>query len=149
LLAERTLLAAHDTREKNKRKTLTSKKAVDDLLEAEAISSITADVELRPEHKVLQNDLDEKRRDILQRSNGRAIKSVMVALNGVAARITNDKDPEKVIVRGATSALRQLLNSQGRFCTFSTCGSVFDHSVFCRKGYGETRSGPQSIPQGF
>ena len=115
MLAERTLLAAHDTREKNKRGTKTSKKAVDELYGTDFLVSITEDVELLPEHQVLQNDLDKERKDILHLSNGRAVKSVMVDLNGVAARITNDKDPEKILVREASSSLRQLIASQGKF----------------------------------
>ena len=114
LLAERTLLAAHDTREKKKRATKTSKLAIDGPLDAEVIASITNDVELRPEDQVLQKEMAKQRKDLLLQSNGRAIKSVVVDLNGVAARIINDHDPEKILVREAASALRQLIISQGR-----------------------------------
>jgi E3 ubiquitin-protein ligase SHPRH len=124
LLAERTLLAAHETRDKSKRKTKTSAMAVDEPLEALLVESIIDDVELRPQDEALKKELAKKRKDLLQEADGRAIKSVMVELNGVAARITSDSDPEKVIVKDAAALLRQLMVSQGTLSEFIRLAKV-------------------------
>lgn len=36
-------------------------------------------------------------------------------LNGIALRIRNDKDPEKIIIKEALSDLRKLIADQGMF----------------------------------
>ena len=72
LINERTLLAAHDQREKKLRHTKAAIKAAanDDRLE------IPEDVDLQPEHEVLHMTLSKERKGFLQRLNGRAIKTV-------------------------------------------------------------------------
>ncbi|EGN92623.1 hypothetical protein SERLA73DRAFT_79438 [Serpula lacrymans var. lacrymans S7.3] len=109
LVAERTLLASHDAKEKKSRNTNASKAAAEATPELE----IPEDVDLQPQHEVLHQELSEKRKDLLEQSRGRAIKSIMVDLTTVAARIINDKDPEKTIARDAISRLRSLIATQG------------------------------------
>lgn len=140
-------MAAHDTRDKNKRKTKTSKMAVDEPTpEEEVLATIADDVELRPEHQVLQKDLAINRKELLQGSNGRAVKSVMVDLNGVAARILNDKDPEKILVRDAATSLRQLIVSQGTFLSISGLQLLTD---LIREICGKDGSGSLPFPKSF
>jgi len=74
LVNERTLLAAHDAREKKLRHTKAAIKAAAAAVEAQL--EIPDDVELQPEHEVLHKELSEQRKDLLQQLNGRAIKSV-------------------------------------------------------------------------
>ena len=113
LTSERTLLAAHDDREKKIRKTKAAKKAAEAALEEEVLMQI-GDLDPQPEHQVLQQELKDERTALLEDFNtGRALRSVMVDLNNVAARITDDKNPERVIAREAASRLRKLLTEQG------------------------------------
>jgi E3 ubiquitin-protein ligase SHPRH len=73
LINERTLLAAHDQREKKLRHTKVAIKATaayDEALE------IPEDIELQPEHEVLHMKLSTQRKVFLQRLDGRAVKSV-------------------------------------------------------------------------
>ena len=72
------------------------------------------DLDPQPEHQVLQQELKDERTALLEEFNtGRALRSVMVDLNNVAARIADDKNPERVIAREAASRLRKLLTEQG------------------------------------
>ena len=68
---ERTLLAAHDVRAKHFRQTKAAFKAAHKSVESE--SEIPNGL---PEHEVLHKDLSNKRKDILIKLGGRAIKSV-------------------------------------------------------------------------
>jgi E3 ubiquitin-protein ligase SHPRH len=77
LVAERTLLAAHDAKEKKFRHTKAASKAAAAAVDAEL--EIPGDVELQPEHEVLHKDLSIERKELLQRSRGRALRSVMVS----------------------------------------------------------------------
>lgn len=73
LMNERTLLAAHDQREKKIRRTKAAIKAAaanDDVLE------IPDGVEFQPEHEILHLKLSLQRKVFLERLNGRAVKSV-------------------------------------------------------------------------
>ena len=129
LLAERTLLAAHDTKETRLRKTKAAQKANDAVYWAEDREN-AMDVEMerleegevQPQHEVLQKDLKEKRTALLQLNDSnttRAIRSVMVDLHNIAARIVKDDDPETVIVKEATAKLRALIAEQGRLSVYS------------------------------
>lgn len=75
LINERTLLAAHDVREKKLRHT---KAAIKAAAAADARLEISNDIELQPEHEVLHTQLSAQRKDLLEHLNGRAVKSVSV-----------------------------------------------------------------------
>ncbi|CAL1697614.1 unnamed protein product [Somion occarium] len=114
LTSERTLLAAHDVKEKKARLTKAAKKAAAAALEDEVLMQI-GDIDPQPEHQVLQQQLNEERKHLLEDFNSsRALRSVMVDLNNVAARIIKDEDPEKIIAKDAASRLRQLLLEQAK-----------------------------------
>jgi E3 ubiquitin-protein ligase SHPRH len=128
LIAERTLLAAHDARERKLRRT---KAAIKASLALELISKTNSQgeageadtkklefehgVELTPEQEVLKNELTAKRKVLLERFQGRAVKSVMVDLSNVQANITKDNDPEKAIAKDGAARVRELIASQSKF----------------------------------
>lgn len=110
--AERTLLAAHDGREQKVRLTKAAARAAalaipDDEFE------VPEDVDVQPQHEVLHRELTEQRKEIHDRFSGRALKSVMVDLSVVAARIAFHKDLEKIIARDGANSLRTLIAQQG------------------------------------
>jgi E3 ubiquitin-protein ligase SHPRH len=74
LTNERTLLAAHNVREKHLRKTKAAFKAAHTSLESEL--EIPDGLDIQPEHEVLHKELSNRRNDILAKLGGRAIKSV-------------------------------------------------------------------------
>lgn len=74
LINERTLLAALDVKEKHSRKTKAAFRAAHTSLESELETPEGLDIQ--PEHEVLHKELSDKRNDILERLEGRAIKSV-------------------------------------------------------------------------
>lgn len=77
LINERTLLAAHDVREKKLRHTKAAMKAAAQLMDLGAAHmEIANDVELLPEHEVMYKGLSDKRKELLNLMEGRAIKSV-------------------------------------------------------------------------
>jgi E3 ubiquitin-protein ligase SHPRH len=135
LVAERTLLAEHDGREKKLRKTKAAKAAMVTAMVARGQQNpeIPEDFELRPEHEVLFKDLTNTRKSLLEDFNGRAIKSIVyvfhriispsftepwscrIDLNAIAVSIRSDKDPEKIITKDALLNLRGLIATQGRF----------------------------------
>ncbi|TFK50586.1 hypothetical protein OE88DRAFT_1631458 [Heliocybe sulcata] len=106
LVAERTVLHQDSVKEKKKRKTRTAQEAAADE------ESEEDDVELQPEHEVLQKQLKEARIALRQAFTGRAVKSVMIDLQAAGARILKDDDPEKSLIKQAVKDLRQLINSQ-------------------------------------
>jgi len=71
LINERTLLAAHDQREKKLRHTKAAIKAA-----ANDEGFHTEDIELQPEHEVLHTKLSTQRKELLQHLDGRAVRSV-------------------------------------------------------------------------
>lgn len=79
LVAERTLLAAHDGKEKKLRKTRAADKATAAAAAVDAFNrpEIREDVELQPEHEVLFKELTNTRRALLEDFNDRAIKSIV------------------------------------------------------------------------
>lgn len=110
--AERTLLAAHDGREQKVRRTKAAARAAalaipDDEFE------IPEDVDVQPQHEVLHRELTEQRKEIHDQFSGRALKSIMVDLTLVAARVASDKDLEKIIARDGANSLRTLIAQQG------------------------------------
>ena len=118
IIAERTLLAAHDSREKRKRQTkaaLAATRGVEQDIGVEVLE----DIEVQPEHEVLRKELHNERNDLYSQYPGRAIKSILVDLSGVAASIHRDDDPEKVIARDGAQRLRALIANQSKWlCLF-------------------------------
>ncbi|KAI0789257.1 SNF2 family N-terminal domain-containing protein [Abortiporus biennis] len=118
LTSERTLLAAHEGREIKTRKTKAAARAEEDNFEG--IDQL--DIEALPENQVLQKELADARKAILEEYEStaapigtkRALRSVMVDLNNVAAKIGKENDPERIIARAAASSLRELINSQAK-----------------------------------
>ncbi|KAJ7132049.1 SNF2 family N-terminal domain-containing protein [Mycena epipterygia] len=110
LLKERTLLAAHDAREKKLRHTKAA-------IKASAALDVSAEmfdgIELQPEHEVLHKELSTKRKDLLEELQGRALKSIVVEMASRAARMHKDEDPEKIMLKRAIADLRKLIAEQG------------------------------------
>ena len=116
LTAERTVLAVHNARERKHRKTGAAAKAV--TLESDELDLglVTEDIELQPEHEVINTNLMDARKTLLMNIAGRAVKSIVVDLTAVAAKITKETDPEKILAREGVLSLRRLMSSQGS-CT--------------------------------
>ncbi|KAF9238471.1 SNF2 family N-terminal domain-containing protein [Melanogaster broomeanus] len=113
VVAERTLLAAHDAREKKARRTKAAlAAAATAAAHAQDELEVPEDVDVQPEHEVLYKNLMEERKELFMQSSGRALKSVMVELNGVAALLPRDTDPEKIIAKDGVASLRALIASQ-------------------------------------
>ncbi|KAI0060074.1 hypothetical protein BV25DRAFT_1956450 [Artomyces pyxidatus] len=114
LSAERTALAAHDAKERKYRKTKAALKAtaafLDDDEDVDVI--MNEDVELQPEHEVLKTELGNARKTLLEQYEGRAVKSVMVDLTAIAAKIVRDDDKEKIIAKDGAMKLRRLMTIQ-------------------------------------
>ena len=103
LTAERTLLAAHEVRETNVRQTKAAMRALEptDVVELEKLDN----EEQKPEHEVLLRTLHEERKAILDNYDSeRAVRSILVDLNNVVARIVKDSDPEKLLARDAAQS---------------------------------------------
>ena len=79
LVAERTLLAVHDGKEKKLRKTRAANKATAAAAAVEALHhpEVQEDTELQPEHEVLFKELTNTRKALLENFNDRAIKSIV------------------------------------------------------------------------
>ena len=125
LFAERTALAAHDARERKRRITAAAAKAISLSLEPAheldlGLATLTDDIEPQPEHEALKKELMDARK-ILLINFGRAVKSVLVDLTVVAAKIVKDDDPEKILAKGGMSSLRQLMSTQGMY---SKCSNM-------------------------
>ncbi|KZT00238.1 uncharacterized protein LAESUDRAFT_816623 [Laetiporus sulphureus 93-53] len=116
LTAERTLLDAHNVREAHIRHTKASMKASGIVLEEDIIPLEQLDDEEHlPEHDVLHKLLTDERKALLEGfDTSRAVKSVMIDLNNVAAKIPKDDDFEKIIARDGVKRLRTLLADQGK-----------------------------------
>ncbi|KAJ7224511.1 SNF2 family N-terminal domain-containing protein [Mycena pura] len=109
ILKERTVLAAHDAREKLHRHTNVSRKAAVDA----PTEILDGAIELQPEHEVLFKELSVQRKALLSRLGGRALKSAAVDMATKMARIHQDGDLEKVTLKAAVTDLRQLITDQG------------------------------------
>lgn len=113
LSAERTLLAVHDARQQKLRKTAAAKaktaKTETGDPDAELLTEV---VELQPEHEVLQEELMRTRKVLLEKSMGRAVKSILVNLTAVVAKIAKDEDPEKILAREGVLCLRRFISAQ-------------------------------------
>jgi E3 ubiquitin-protein ligase SHPRH len=113
IVAERTLLATHDYREKKLRHTKAAIKAANAAAALRATFDIPEDDDLEPEYEVLHKELSDKRKALIKPFEGRALKSVLFDLNAIAARL-RDNDKEKLIVKQCVMAIRQLINEQGQ-----------------------------------
>jgi E3 ubiquitin-protein ligase SHPRH len=115
LTAERTVLAVHDARERKRRKTAAAAATI--TLESDEsdldLALMTEDIELQPEHEVLKKKLMGARKTLLMKFAGRAVKSIVVDLTAVAAKVAKKEDPEKILAREGASSLRQLMSAQG------------------------------------
>ncbi|KAG9310910.1 putative E3 ubiquitin-protein ligase [Chiua virens] len=105
IAAERTLLAAHEGREKKTRKTKAAARAR--LRMEQENLEVPEDVDVQPQHEVLYGQLSEQRKE-LQMSD-RALKSVMVDLAAVSVRIPKENDPEKIIAKDGAARMRGLM----------------------------------------
>ncbi|GJE89122.1 hypothetical protein PsYK624_052160 [Phanerochaete sordida] len=114
LTAERTLLAAHDVREKKSRRTKAAKKAELALMDEDVMLAV-GDFEPQPQDEALRKELNDQRKAFLDDHNPeRAIRSIMVELSHIAAAIMRKDDPEKIIATQAADQLRNLLASQAK-----------------------------------
>ncbi|KAI9456133.1 SNF2 family N-terminal domain-containing protein [Lactarius psammicola] len=73
---------------------------------------LTEDIELQPEHEILKGELMRTRKALLEKFMGRAVKSIVVDLTAVVAKITKDDDPEKILAKEGVSSLRQFMLAQ-------------------------------------
>ncbi len=138
MTAERTLLAAHAVKETKTRKTKAAAKATAAALMDEEELLMVDDIDLQPEHQVLQKELSDERKEILEDfDSSRAIRSVMVDLNNIAAKIAKEDDPERIIAKEGASDLRRLMAEQGRhkLCSLSAVGG-FDVKPCHSEAYG-------------
>ena len=112
--AKLTLLATHEGREAKARNTKTAAKATATAHEDEVLEQVgDLVIEQQPQNQVLHMELSHARKTILQEfDSDRALRSVMVDLNNIAAGIAKDQDPEKVIAKEGATQLRGLLNDQ-------------------------------------
>ena len=118
MTSERTILATHIDKGLRTRDTTAARNADEAIVvfENELPDGIQADaaIDPQPEHQVLQHQLSEARRALLQDSNnGRAIRSVMVDLNNLAACIDDWEDPVRIIAKDGAGRLRRLILDQG------------------------------------
>jgi E3 ubiquitin-protein ligase SHPRH len=123
LSAERTILAVHDAKERKRRKTTAAAKAIAAEPDAELLNE---DIELQPEHEVLKGELTLTRNALLEKFMGRAVKSIVVDLTAVVAKISKDDDPEKILAREGVMSLRQFMSAQG-LCLKSPSVSWYTH----------------------
>ncbi|VDB95380.1 unnamed protein product [Peniophora sp. CBMAI 1063] len=119
LVAERTALAEHEGKEKKKRKTKTAaaaaaaKAAEEEIRLAETeLEMADGEKEVLPEHEVLFKELMGKRKEIMDKFDGKAVKSIVVQTANVAVKIAGKSDMEKILATEITQALRQIINTQ-------------------------------------
>ncbi|KIY69814.1 hypothetical protein CYLTODRAFT_420375 [Cylindrobasidium torrendii FP15055 ss-10] len=118
LVNERTLLAAHDAKEKRKRKTKAALQAMED--EQEINGGINNDMELQPEYEVLKKELNERRTNILLALKERSMQTILVDLNAqlLKARDIREtaekKDAAYDTIREIVQNVRTLMSDQGR-----------------------------------
>lgn len=113
MTSERTLLAALEVKETKARKTKAANKAAAAALEEDVVMAL-GDIEQQPENQVLSKELHDERKAILEQTDqGRAVRSVMVDLNNIAARITRTNDAEKAVAAEGAKRLKALLAEQG------------------------------------
>jgi E3 ubiquitin-protein ligase SHPRH len=110
--AERTLLAVHDSQERTVRRTRVAAFAATRAIPDDDFE-IPEDVDVQPQNEVLHRELTEQRKEIREQFSERALKSAMVDLSVVAARIVSTKDLEKIIARDGANSLRTLIAQQG------------------------------------
>lgn len=110
LVNERTMLAVHDAREKKLRRTKAAAKA---LAHDDDVDTLENEIEVEPEHQVLRKQLEDERRALLAQFEGVAVKSIVVKLNAVVAKLPKEDDPEKILAQEGVKALRKVMADQG------------------------------------
>lgn len=124
MTAERTLLAAHDVREKKSRRTKAAQKAELALMDEEVMLAV-GDLEPQPQDEVLRKELNGHRKELLEDHNPeRAVRSIMVELSHIAAGILRKDDPEKIIAAQAADQLRELLADQGTVTVHDSMANI-------------------------
>ncbi|KAL1692669.1 SNF2 family N-terminal domain-containing protein [Schizophyllum commune] len=127
---ERTLLAAHDARERQFRQTKAAREAAAAAAENEPeaprrryidyVDGPGSDIEevdntdvidLQPEHEVLQKTLLEERKELVKDMGERSIKSIMNDIQAKGAK-ARPKSLEKTACRDAVQALKSLIKDQ-------------------------------------
>ncbi|KAH8101241.1 SNF2 family N-terminal domain-containing protein [Cristinia sonorae] len=115
LNSERTLLAVHEGKETKSRNTKAAVRAAALAMDPEVIEELgdlLADLDA-PQNQVLHVELSTERKTILEDfDSSRALRSVMVDLNNIAAGIAREQDPERIIAKDGATQLRSLLNEQ-------------------------------------
>ncbi|KDQ23693.1 hypothetical protein PLEOSDRAFT_1048636 [Pleurotus ostreatus PC15] len=104
LIKERTILAAHDAKEKRKRHTRAAMNA------AETVAPEIRDLD--DENQALYVELSYQRKDLVEQLDGRAIKSILSDLKARMTKIRSEKDPEKILLRDAIANIHVLLNER-------------------------------------
>jgi E3 ubiquitin-protein ligase SHPRH len=115
LSAERTALAVHDARERKRRKTAAAAKAITLEPDELDLGLETGDIEPQPEHKALEKELMDARKTLLMDFEGRAVKSIVLDLAAVAAKVVKENDPEKILAKEGMASLRRLMSAQGSY----------------------------------
>ncbi|KAH8818676.1 SNF2 family N-terminal domain-containing protein [Flagelloscypha sp. PMI_526] len=112
-VAERTLLNQHDQREKRLRKTQAAIKAAAD---ADMEENPLRDVELPPEQQVVKSELKEKRTNLLELHQGRALRSIEFAMRDALQKIPDGKayDPERNLIKMNLEALHAYLVDEAK-----------------------------------
>ncbi|KAF4586100.1 hypothetical protein EYR38_010373 [Pleurotus pulmonarius] len=104
MIKERTILAAHDAKEKRKRHTRAALNA------AETVAPEIRDLD--DENQALYVELSYQRKDLVEQLDGRAIKSILTDLKARMTKIKSEKDPEKILLRDAIADIHVLLNER-------------------------------------
>lgn len=86
LLHERTLLAAHDVREKKLRKTTAAMKAADVI--EDLVLEAPDDVAFQPEHEVAHRELSDQRKLILKKLGNKALRTVSTFQLQIRVKVT-------------------------------------------------------------
>ncbi|EJD05157.1 uncharacterized protein FOMMEDRAFT_81201 [Fomitiporia mediterranea MF3/22] len=107
LVAERTALAAHESKERRVRHTAAAQRAKN-------VEGLNPE-EMAPEHEVLEQELTEKRKAAKADHDGKALKSIFVQLQQVAGSYVNEKDPEKIIAKQWITNLKLIMKEQSFF----------------------------------
>lgn len=147
LSAERTILAVHDARERKRRKTTAAAKATaakPGEPDAELLAEL---IELQPEHEVLNGELMRTRKALLKKFMGRAVKSIVVDLTAVVAKISKDDDPEKILAKEGVLSLRQFMSAQGLCYNLKACRGTLTKTISSHHKQPD-RSRSRTFPQG-
>ncbi|CAA7263986.1 unnamed protein product [Cyclocybe aegerita] len=148
LMNERSLLATLDDRENS----VQPPGVLDDQLDAEDLDALAKNVELHQE-------LVAERKKFLKKLHERAIKSVLVDLTAVAAKILPDTHPERILVKDAIEKTRRYMSEQNALHTKLDADIALLRKAFNRRivyfrqlqeisdSVGEIEWGDRTIPE--